>query len=353
MRGTDVLARIGGDEFAVILPDVNEQEAELVASALLEAIRSDLKVDFSGRSRPVTASIGIAAFSSADELSAEELLVEADIAMYDAKEAGRNRVSVYGLTDDHQERMQARLTWGERIRRSLDENRLVLHAQPILPLNRDAFPRHELLVRLIDDDGGLIAPGVFLHIAERMDLIDRIDRWVVREAIRLLALEQHAGHEVRLHVNLSAVSLADEELPAYIASELENAAADGRGLCFEITETMAIINMERARRFAARVADLGCQFALDDFGTGFASFYYVKHLPFDYLKIDGEFIEDLATNRTDQLVVKSIAEIAHGLGKYTIAEFVSDRQTLELLKRYDVDYAQGFYISKPTPISET
>ena len=353
VRGTDVLARIGGDEFAVILPDVTEHEAEFVASALLEAVRSDLKVDFSGQSRPVTASVGIAPFSSAGDQSAEELLVEADIAMYDAKEAGRNRVSIYSLTDDHQERMQARLTWGERIRRSLDEDRLVLHAQPILPLNEDAAPRHELLVRMIDDDGGLIAPDVFLHIAERMDLIDRIDRWVAREAIRLLANEQDGGHEIRLHVNLSAVSLADEELPAYIARELENAAADGRGLCFEITETAAIINMERARRFAARVAKLGCQLALDDFGAGFASFYYLKHLPFDYLKIDGEFIQDLANSPTDQLVVKSIAEIAHGLGKRTIAEFVSDRQGLELLERYGVDYAQGYYISRPTPISET
>jgi EAL domain-containing protein (putative c-di-GMP-specific phosphodiesterase class I) len=203
------------------------------------------------------------------------------------------------------------------------------------------------------DDGVLIAPDVFLHVAERMDLIDRIDRWVVREAIRLLANEQHGGHELRLHVNLSAVSLADEELPAYIARELENATADGRGLCFEITETAAIINMERARRFAARVAKLGCKFALDDFGTGFASFYYLKHLPFDHLKIGGEFIQDLANSPTDQLVVKSIAEIAHGLEKGTIAEFVSDRQGLELLERYGVDYAQGFYISRPTPISDT
>jgi EAL domain-containing protein len=139
---------------------------------------------------------------------------------------------------------------------------------------------------------GLILPGVLLPIAERLDLIDRIDRWVIREAVRLLAGEQHAGHAIRLFVNLSAVSIADETLPELIAAELENHRADGRGLCFEITETAAIIDMDRARRLAASISKLGCRFTLDDFGTGFASFYYLKHLPFDHIKIDGEFRPD-------------------------------------------------------------
>ena len=205
---------------------------------------------------------------------------------------------------------------------------------------------------MVADDGELIPPGAFLPIAERMEIIDRIDRWVARTAIRLLAREQQAGNELRLHVNLSPLSIADEELPAYLAAELRSARADGRGLCLEITETAAIVNMDLARRFASRVAELGCEFALDDFGSGFASFYYLKHLPFDYLKIDGEFIRDLPNSETDQLVVKSICEIAHGLGKRTIAEFVSDPQTVALLERYGVDYAQGFEISKPVPIAE-
>ncbi len=353
VRASDVIARIGGDEFALILPGVDESEAELVAHALLKAVREDLKVDFAGGSRAVTASAGIAPYSPAGDLSGEELLVQADIAMYDAKEAGRNCAALYSSTDERHERMQARLTWGERIRRALEHDRLVLYAQPIVPLGRDGVARHELLVRMLDDDGGLIAPGAFLPIAERMDLIDRIDRWVVSEAIRLLGTEQRAGHKLMLNVNLSAASVGDEGLPDDIARALEHERADGRGLCFEITESVAIINMERARRFAARIAKLGCQFALDDFGTGFASFYYVKHLPFDYLKIDGEFVQDLAGNRTDQLVVKSITEIARGLGKRTIAEFVSDAHTLELLRSYGVDYAQGYHISKPTPVAQT
>jgi diguanylate cyclase (GGDEF)-like protein len=352
-RAMDLLARIGGDEFALILPDVTEHEAELVAHALLKVMRQELWAESTSGSRPVTASIGVAAFSAASELSADELLVEADIAMYDAKEAGRGRASVYSASDEHRERMQARLTWDERIRGALRENRLVLHAQSIVPLNEDAPPCHELLVRMLDDDGTLIEPAAFLPIAERMDLIDRIDRWVARQAVRLLAREQRAGHDVRLQVNLSAVLLGDEELPAFIAGELHSAGADGHGLCFEITETAAIINMERARQFASGVAKLGCQLALDDFGTGFASFYYLKHLPFDYLKIDGEFIRELPNNPTDQLVVKSIAEIAHGLGKRTVAEFVSNQHTLELLRGYGVDYAQGFFVGRPGPIPQT
>lgn len=352
VRRTDVLARIGGDEFAVILPEVTESEAELVADELLEAVRSELSFSAAGAPRPVTASIGIAVFSATSDLSAEELLMEADMAMYDAKEAGRDRAAYYGDVDERQERMQARVTWGERIRQALADDRFTLVAQPILALNGDRHPRHEILVRMLGEDGDLIPPAAFLAIAERMELIDRIDRWVARSTIRLLAREQRDGHELRLHVNVSPLSIVDDALPALIADELRSAGADGRGLCFEITETAAIRNMDQARRFAAQVADLGCEFALDDFGSGFASFYYLKHLPFDYLKIDGEFIRDLARNPTDQLVVKSISEIAHGLGKRTIAEFVGDSRTIELLERYGVDYAQGFHIGMPAAVTE-
>jgi diguanylate cyclase (GGDEF)-like protein len=353
LRGTDVLSRIGGDEFAVILPGVTAQEAELVAGALLEALRSELTVELSGGPRPVTASAGIVPFTSASGLGAEELLVQADIAMYDSKESGRDRASVYSPDDDRQERLQARLTWAERIRRALDEARLVLHAQAIVPLDGHPRPCHELLVRMLDDDGQVIRPDVFLPVAERMNLIERIDRWVIAQAIKLLRTEQRAGHDPQLYVNLSAVSVGDHALPEYIARELEHQQADGHGLCFEITETTAITNMNVARWFAARTAELGCRIALDDFGTGFASFYYLKHLPFQYVKIDGEFIQQLASSRTDQLVVKSIADIVHGLGKRTIAEFVSDQGTVQLLKQYGVDYAQGYYISKPVPVAET
>jgi diguanylate cyclase (GGDEF)-like protein/PAS domain S-box-containing protein len=350
LRETDVIARIGGDEFAVILPGVDEDGALLVAAELLSALRRESRAELPRTVRHITASIGVAAFAQID-LTSEEVLVEADIAMYDAKEAGRDRVSVYSSAEGREGRMKARLTWADRIRRALEEDGFVLHAQPILSLTGDLASRHELLLRMVGESGELIPPGVFLYIAERMDLIQEIDRWVLRQASRLLAREQRAGHNVVLEVNVSAKSIGDPNLPDTIAQELEAAGADGSGLCLEITETAAIVNIERAKRFAARVAELGCEVALDDFGAGFASFYYLKHLPFDYLKIDGEFIQGICDSRTDQLVVKSLVEIAHGLGKRTIAEFVADGETLELLRGYRIDYVQGFYVADSKPLA--
>jgi EAL domain-containing protein (putative c-di-GMP-specific phosphodiesterase class I) len=182
-------------------------------------------------------------------------------------------------------------------------------------------------------------------------LIQPIDRWVVRRAIELLATEKHAGREVSLSINLSAKSLTDPSLTAFVAGELSNAGIDGTGLCVEVTETAAIINVDRAQRFAQRLAELGCEFALDDFGAGFASFYYLKHMVFDYVKIDGEFIERLPDSHVNQLVVQAVVGIARGLGKRTIAEFVSDSETVELLDRYGVDYVQGFFVAKPRPLT--
>jgi EAL domain-containing protein (putative c-di-GMP-specific phosphodiesterase class I) len=277
-------------------------------------------------------------------------MVEADIAMYDAKEAGRDRVEVYDLTNGRQGRMQVRLAWVDRIRDAIDDDRFVLYAQPILALGNDLVPRHELLIRMLGDGDEIVPPGAFLDVAERFDLIQTIDRWVIGRAIELLAAEKRAGQALILQVNLSAKSIADITLAAWIAGQLENAGIDGAGLCIEVTETAAIVNLDHARRFARTMGELGCELALDDFGAGFASFYYLKHMVFDYVKIDGEFIRDLPRSSVNQLVVKSVVEIARGMGKRTIAEFVEDEETLDLLRSYHVDYAQGFYIAKPGPL---
>ena len=351
LRRTDVLARLGGDEFAVILPRVDDDGAMEVADGLLEAVGEVDLVGLGGRGGGrVSASIGIAMFHAASKLTAEELLVEADIAMYDAKEAGRARAVLYDATEDREERMLSRMTWADRIRDALVDDAFVLYAQPVMSLGADPVPRSELLLRMQGEDGDVIPPGSFLYIAERFDLIQEIDRWVVSRAIEILSEEQAAGREVVLCVNLSAKSVVDPALPAHIAGELKAHGADGRGLCFEVTETAAVVNIDRARHFASLVAELGCEFALDDFGAGFASFYYLKHLAFDLLKIDGEFVTDLATSRTNQLVVKAVVDIARGLGKRTIAEFVEDAETLELLRGMGVDFAQGFYVAKPAPL---
>lgn len=348
LRDTDLLARLGGDEFAIILPRSEEQQARDFAESLVTAVRKEIQLEIGLRARRVTVSIGIAPFGDGDGLTAVELLNEADIAMYDAKEAGRDTISTYDTAEHRQTKMQARLSWADRIRDALKNDAFVLHAQPILALNGDQRPRQEL--RLLGEDGDLIPPGVFLYIAERFGLAPDLDRWVVRHAIDLLAEHQQAGSDLCLQVNLSAHSVTDNHLIELVTDRLAATRADPRGLCFELTETAAIINVDRARDFARELSSLGCEFALDDFGAGFASFYYLKHLQFDYLKIDGEFIKDLPSSHTNQVIVKSVVQMAQGLGKKTIAEFVEDEPTLDLLRDYGVDYAQGYHIAKPAPL---
>ena len=237
LRSTDVIARLGGDEFGVILPHTDEHRARAVADGLLTAVRSEIPIV----GRRVTVSIGIAPFQNAGGMTGEELLVEADIAMYDAKEAGRDLVATYDAAEHRQTRMQARLTWTDRIKRALDDDSFVLHAQPILGLNDDARPRYELLLRLVGEDGELIMPGTFLYIGERFGLAQEIDRWVVHRAIDLLAEWQRACINVCLEVNLSAHSVSDSRLTALITERLAATKADPRGLCFELTETAAIV----------------------------------------------------------------------------------------------------------------
>ena len=351
LRETDTIARLGGDEFAVILPHVDEHQASRVAGDLLAAIRSDALVSTPKGSRRTTASIGIALFGDPHRLASEELLVEADIAMYDAKEAGRDQACVFDADSSRQLSLEARMTWSDEIRAALAEDRFTLYAQPIVPL-QGGSPRHELLVRMLSRDGDIVPPGAFLPIAERFDLVQDIDRWVVSRAIELLGEHGRAGDDVRFEVNLSAKSLGQADLPAQIARQLAAHDVDPGRLVFEVTETAAIGNLERAKQFANRLAELGCGFALDDFGAGFASFYYLKHLPFDYLKIDGEFVESLRHSTTNQLVVQSLVTIARGLGKQTIAEYVGDEATVELLREYGVDFAQGFHVGRPRPVAE-
>ena len=353
VRETDVVARLGGDEFAVILLEADERQAMEVADQLLSTIRTGAVVTGRYGQVSTTASIGVALFSgdNIEHLTEEDLLAEADIAMYDAKEAGRDRCCVYS-TSGREARMAARMAWLERIRRALAEDRLVLHGQLIESLAGDSRHREELLLRMVDDDGDLIPPTAFLGVAERFDLIQEIDRWVIRHAVELLARMQAAGDDVVLEVNLSAKSVTDPDLPAMIEGQLELHKVDPSGLVFEMTETAAIVNIDRAKHFAAFLHELGCEFALDDFGAGFASFYYLKHFAFDYLKIDGEFIEDLSANATNQLLVRALVDIAHGLGKQTIAEFVEDAATLKVLQELGVDYVQGFHVARPAPITE-
>jgi diguanylate cyclase (GGDEF)-like protein len=349
LRHSDVVARLGGDEFAVLLPEASAADALRVAEALLASLRSEAGA---GLPRRVTASIGIALVEPHTESTAQAVLMAADIAMYDAKEEGGDQVAVYDHRRPRHTKMEDRLDWAERIRQAVDEDRFVLHAQRLLSLSDDERPRFELLVRLQETDGTLVAAGSFLPTAERFGLVVDIDCWVVRRAIALLAAQQRAGVDVSLAVNLSARSVVDPRVAAVIERELAQSGADPRGLVLEIPERAAIENLEHAQRFAERVGALGCELALDDFGAGFASFASLKHLDFDLVKIDGEFIADLAGDRTNQLVVRAVADMARELGKRTVAEFVGDEQTLGMLRDHGIDYAQGYHIGRPVALEE-
>jgi diguanylate cyclase (GGDEF)-like protein/PAS domain S-box-containing protein len=347
LRSSDVLARLSGDEFAVLLAQADEEQARLLASDLLELLRQH-PIFVAGRSVRITASVGVALFQPKDELDSEGLLASADVAMYQAKEAGRDQLAIYSRAPERQTQIEDRLSWPDRVRTALANGSMSLFLQPIKDLRSGHVSQWEALVRLREGDETIL-PGAFLGPAERSGLVIELDRWVVTNAIELIARQRRLGHDIRLEVNLSGRSVGDEELPATIAAMIAEHGIDADRLIFEVTETAAIANMADARGFAESLTRLGCQFALDDFGAGFGSFYYLKYLPLDFLKIDGDFIRKLKVSEVDQVLVRGMVEVARGLGVRTIAEFVEDQETLELLREYGIDYAQGFHVGRPEP----
>ena len=338
VRATDILARIGGDEFALLLPRATADEACLVAADLVQAAREHALTLGGGVVR-VTISVGAVAFD-ATAGAAENVLIAADRAMYDAKAHGRDR---YVVVDDVVTSARpAQMPWEQRIRWALDNDGFELHCQAIRALAGGDTTHYELLLRLRDTDGTLAYPGAFLDVAERLGLIHSIDRWVVTKAIALAA----AHPALTFAVNVSAASIDDPDLLALVHRELRRSRADASRLIFEITETATIARMDDARRFAEALTQLGCRLAIDDFGTGFGSFFYLKHLPVSYLKIDGDFIAN-PRSRADELVIEAIVGMARGLGKRTIAEFVGDDATLSMLRTLGVDFAQGYHVGRP------
>ena len=349
LRQTDIVARVGGDEFAVLLPQTAPDHAQVVADEMVKALGRQVAM-LADRSIRVTASVGVALF---DGLTDIEVLAYADLAMYEAKETGRNRFAIYRPAARGKERGSTRFVEAERIRHALEEDRLILYCQPILDLSRNEISQYELLLRLPDkEESEPLPPSAFLYGAERFGLIQAIDGWVARKAIALIAEHERAGHELVLNINLSGKSIGDLKLATLIEEALTQAGIDASRLNFELTETAAIANIEDAKAFADRLRGRGCKFALDDFGAGFGSFYYLKNFPFDSLKIDGEFIRGLSSSSMDRLVIEAIVSIARGMGKTTVAEFVADERTIHLLREIGVDFAQGYHIGMPRPVSE-
>jgi diguanylate cyclase (GGDEF)-like protein/PAS domain S-box-containing protein len=346
LRATDTIARIGGDEFAILLPRATTQEASIVAQSLIDAVKTQA-VRLSGdHKRPVTTSIGIASFTD-QPTTPSDIMVAADVAMYDAKGDGRN---CFALASDSNEtsRTRHRMTWVERIEDALANDRFVVHGQTMRG-NGMCGDEVELLIRMVDRDDptNLIGPASFLYVAERVGLITQIDRWMTGQALELL--KRHPT--VSLAVNLSGRSLGDADVLRLLHDAARQRAPVGR-LTFEVTETAAVANILRAQQFADEVRRLGCKLALDDFGAGFGSFYYLKHLPFDVVKIDGEFVANAVNSTTDRTIIASLVTLAHELGTLTVAEFVHDLPTLELMVDLGVDRLQGWAIDQPRPIDE-
>jgi EAL domain-containing protein (putative c-di-GMP-specific phosphodiesterase class I) len=293
-----------------------------------------------------------------DTFTLSEVLSAADSACYMAKEKGRNRVQVYHRDDNELSMRKGEMEWVARIHRALEEERFRLFAQDIVPV--DGTPNGgvhlELLVRMVDERGQLVPPMAFIPAAERYNLMPAIDRWVLKNALSTLSALQAAGYRQACDlyaINLSGGTIGDERFLDFVREQFAAFDVSPRKICFEITETAAIANLAKAAHFIDQLKSLGCAFSLDDFGAGMSSFAYLKHLPVDYLKIDGSFVKDMLDDPIDRAMVEAINNIGHVMGKSTIAEFVENDAILAQLRAIGVDYAQGYGIAKPRPFSAT
>ncbi len=347
IREGDLLARFGGDEFTVLLYNLEREEACTVAEGLRKLFESYQFID-SGKAFNVTLSLGITCITN-HTTSAEEVLSQADIACNIAKSNGRNRVHIAEPGNNEKDGLANDMGWASRVRDAFENDHFSLVYQPIISVASGAINDYEVLLRMQRDDGDMILPGGFMPAAERFGLVHNVDRWAITRAITHLdALTIKHKKELRFAINLSGRAFEDKELLPLIRGLINDSSLSPSQLTFEITETAAIANLRDASKFIGKLKDMGCEFALDDFGSGFCSFNYLKKLPVDKLKIDGSFVKNLADTHVDQAMVQSMNQIAHALGKKTIAEFVENDQTLQLLKRYGIDFAQGNYLGKPS-----
>jgi diguanylate cyclase (GGDEF)-like protein len=345
VRGTDLVARLSGDEFAVLVPQTDSDGA----IALGEDLRAQVALCSSevAEGEMVTISVGVMLFDGTAKTGAEAVLVAADQAMYRAKDEGRDRVAVFSGPEERRRALETGLTTSARIRDALTQDRLRLAGQPILDLASGGVVRWELLLRMAGENGELLPAAQFIGVAERTGMIQELDRWVIGQALDLLSARELAGEPVSLHVNLSGSTVSDLSVLEFIERALDEGDGDPGRCTFEITQTARVEDYEMAARFADRLTEFGCEVAIDDYGAGFGPFEYLKRIPFDVIKIDGAFVRDLAKNDADRLTVQAIVGIAQGLGKTTIAEFVEDDATAKLLLDYGVDMGQGFHFGAP------
>ena len=347
LRTDDIAARLGGDDFAVILHGVDTQTGRDIAEQILQAI-GQLAFHHDGQRHTIGASIGLVGVTR-HASGVANLLSMADTACYAAKEDGRNRVHVY---DENLKQMQSRqeeMRLTPRILGALEKNRFVLFRQPIRALGNAAEAQHyEVLIRMLGDENEIIAPAGFLGAAERFGVMPQIDRWVIERVLRHLAENQNVLQQTAsCSINLSGLTLGVPRFETFIEGVLKTYAIPPEKICFEITETSAVTNLHRTLQFIQSVRQLGCRFSLDDFGRGVSSYYYLKNLPVDYLKIDGAFVRSMQHDTIDYAMVKSINDVRHAMGKTTIAEYVENELLESQLRELGVDYAQGYEIGRP------
>jgi len=356
LRGTfrtrDTVGRLGGDEFAVLLEHCSIQQAEKHAQNLLTAV-SNFQFYWDKQSFRVGVSIGIVSINNKTK-SISTVLSSADVACYSAKHAGRNRIHIYQSSDADLALEHKELQWISRINQALNEDLFLLYVQPICQLKTSGTvtDHYEVLLRLQDSNGDIIPPGAFLPAVERFNLSLQLDQWVVNSVFEWINKAQKKNIKIPfLSINLSGQNLGNQQLLTFINGLLERSSQQViNKICFEITETAAINNLTDAKLFISQLRDQGVKFSLDDFGSGLSSFDYLKNLPVDFLKIDGQFVKNIVTDEIDHALVRSINEIGHVMGKKTIAEFVENEQILDMLSKLGVDYVQGYHLGKPSPI---
>jgi len=347
LRSSDVLARLGGDEFGILLPGCDVEKGREIAEKI-RVVAEEYRFVWGDKSFDVGASIGLVPVTQESD-SIQALLSAADVACYIAKDLGRNRIHVYLESDTEMHRRRIEMNWAGRISNAIKEDRLYLNYQDIVPVrDHDTMAtRHiEILVRMQDENGDTIMPGAFLSAAERYNLMPDLDRWVVRNAFEWYEAQGYSS-ELLMAINLSGLSISSGSFLEYIRDLFTRLHVPPEAICFEITETAAISNLSAATGFMGELQRLGCRFALDDFGSGLSSFAYLKTLPVDYLKIDGHFVRDMLHDKVDRAMISAINDVGHTMSLQTIAEYVESPEILEELARLDVDFAQGYAISKP------
>ncbi|MFT4928296.1 MAG: diguanylate cyclase (GGDEF)-like protein/PAS domain S-box-containing protein, partial [Phenylobacterium sp.] len=344
-----IIARLGGDEFAILLDGIDGNDAFVIAYRIVEAVK-EFRFLWEERIFTVGVSIGMKALS-VDDSSLTQILTSADAACYIAKEKGRNRIHIYNEEDSDVQHHQSQMEWISVINDALDNDQFLLYYQYIVPVDGDAEQIHyEILLRMQDKEQNIIGPDSFIPSAERYHLMTNIDRWVIRTYFRWLS--QNKAHMKKLSlcsINLSGTSIADPHFKDVVQELFVEYLIPHQKICFEITESVAIINLNATLEFISWFKQLGCQFSLDDFGTGFSSYGYLKSLPVDLVKIDGSFVKDLMIDPIDRAMVNSINEVAKAIGMRTVAEFVESTAILAELKVLGVDYAQGYGIHRPSP----